>query len=146
MALSFEEATKPFVAEVSAYSLEEALVKFSGRRTAKTVMAASRIAEKKHRVTIPAHFFRRLWSLTGGWKTPVTTGWKIHTLREIKPAVYICTLSGIQIFTDPNDESVLFKVGDRKVAHLPKGQSWPYRVWSNEEKAKAALVALAGIN
>jgi len=62
------EAIETFVAEIPACTLEQALAKFHGRRTPKTLAAARRIVAAGKRVKIPRHLLRQLWRITGGWK------------------------------------------------------------------------------
>jgi hypothetical protein len=144
--LSFEEATKPFVAEINRQSLDEALAKFEGRRTWKTVLAAQRMAARKERVTIPAHTLRALWRLTGGWNYPITAEWPKHRVRSgesLKPPVFLATFLGLDILEDPNDtysRHVLLRMKGKKIGHISGSYNGP---WKCSNSAKAALVALA---
>jgi len=62
------DAIETLVAEIPTCTLEQALAKFQGRRTPKTLAAARRMVAAKKRVKVPRHLLRELWRITWGWK------------------------------------------------------------------------------
>ena len=63
----FLDSVTTFVAELPGLPLAEALKKFQGKHTARTLAAARRMGAKKRQVKIPQNLRRQLWRITGGW-------------------------------------------------------------------------------
>ena len=61
------DSVTTFVAELPGLPLAEALKKFQGKHTARTLAAARRMCGKKRQVKVPRNLLRQLWRITGGW-------------------------------------------------------------------------------
>jgi len=61
------DSVTTFVAELPGISLSEEMKKFQGKKTAKSLAAARRIAAKKKIVKIPRNLLRKLYRVTGGF-------------------------------------------------------------------------------
>lgn len=152
------EAIETFVAEIPACTLEQALAKFQGRRTPKTLAAARRMTTAKKRVKIPRHLLRQLWRITGGWmglaKESADCGniraidnqkavkefleaWSGNTLKIGDLQVVIGIESGF-----PGMSLLLYR--GTPVAKVSASKGWDYRyIWQDPAAVRVALAGMA---
>lgn len=118
-------------------TLEQALGKFQGRRTPKTLAAARRLVSKRKQVKVPRNLLRQLFRATGGWQlNQLRPGWaQLTPAADWKRLQFGDLVVGVSPvpsgYTEaqyPASRSAVLSYRGRKVAHIAgqwsDGQSW----------------------
>lgn len=124
------DAVQTFVATVPGLSLKEAVDKFQGHKTLRTLSAARRIAAKTVRVKIPRNLLRQFFiacggfdfsQLKNGWVNfdPIVTGWG--------SSVFQVPFGDLRLYFDTdgrNGRAVYFGFRGRRCAHCFSFKDW----------------------
>lgn len=134
-----------FVAEVHRHTLADALAKFAGRHTPRTLRAAQRVAAKKTRVKIPRNLLRQVWRLTGGWKDGhLLPGWPPEEKIQGGQLPWI-QVGGLEVFfcLDPQNQgrlrAALLRFRGLQIAGVRYNQAGDYAgysTWRDEARVK----------